>query len=309
MNFKKPLYQVPVPSTEFEGGGAYLCGDTIRFEYYRDGILYRSGIRFHRVPAARTRAERCCKSWHIEAYDTLVEVEKSSWVEEIRAETSERWRNEWETHHYMIYLDSSGCFEIIAARLGSYSRGSRLMVKDLSDLSRAVSHALRHEPWLYELELDEEGWASVESILVAFRKERSEWVDLGEADLAGMIESSSKRRHEIKDGRIRAVYGHSLAGKLKRTPATPPDVLYHGTAPDVVPLIVSSGLLPMGRQYVHLSVDEATAAEVGRRKARKPTILRVRAAEANAKGVRFYEGNEKVWLAEAVPAEFIAFYD
>lgn len=181
------------------------------------------------------------------------------------------------------------------------------MVEDLSNLSRAVSHALRHEPWLYELELDDEGWASVESILVALRKERPEWTDLWEADLIRMIEGSSKRRHEVKDGRIRALYGHSIAGKLKRTPATPPDVLYHGTAPDVVPLIKGSGLLPMGRQYVHLSVDEATAVEVGRRKARKPTILRVLAAEAHAKGIRFYEGNEKVWLADHVPPEFIMF--
>jgi RNA:NAD 2'-phosphotransferase (TPT1/KptA family) len=29
-------------------------------------------------------------------------------------------------------------------------------VADLLGLSRAVSHALRHEPWLYELELDAE---------------------------------------------------------------------------------------------------------------------------------------------------------
>jgi putative RNA 2'-phosphotransferase len=120
-----------------------------------------------------------------------------------------------------------------------------------------------------------------------------------------MIEASTKRRHEIKDGRIRALYGHSLPGKLKRTPATPPSVLYHGTAPDVVSIIKSSGLLPMGRQYVHLSVDEATAVEVGRRKASRPTVLRVLAADAHAKGIRFYEGNEKVWLADHVPAEFI----
>lgn len=31
---------------------------------------------------------------------------------------------------------------------------------DLPKLSRAVSHALRHEPWLYELELDGEGWTT-----------------------------------------------------------------------------------------------------------------------------------------------------
>ena len=179
------------------------------------------------------------------------------------------------------------------------------MVKDLSNLSRAVSHALRHEPWLYELELDDEGWASVESILVGLRKERPEWADLCEADLTRMIEVSSKRRHEVKGGRIRALYGHSIAGKLKRTPATPPGVLFHGTAPEVVSLIKSSGLLPMGRQYVHLSVDEATAVEVGRRKAKKPTILRVMAAEAHAKAIHFYEGNEKVWLADSVPPDFI----
>jgi putative RNA 2'-phosphotransferase len=184
-----------------------------------------------------------------------------------------------------------------------------VVAKDSSDLSRAASHALRHGPWLYELELDDEGWTSVESILVAFRKERPEWANLCEADFARMIESSSKRRHEIKDGRIRAIYGHSLADKLRRTPATPPDALYHGTAPDVVPLIVSSGLLPMGRQYVHLSVDEATALEVGRRKARKPTLLRVLARKAHADGIHFYEGNEKVWLADAVPPEFIAILD
>jgi hypothetical protein len=116
MDFKKPLYQISVPSTEFESGGAYLCGNTIRFEFYRDGVLYRSGIRFNHLHAVRNRSERCCKVWHIEdAYDTLVEVEGSQWLEEIRADTAERWRNEWETHHYMIYLDSAGCFEVIAA--------------------------------------------------------------------------------------------------------------------------------------------------------------------------------------------------
>jgi putative RNA 2'-phosphotransferase len=181
------------------------------------------------------------------------------------------------------------------------------MVKDLNDLSRAASHALRHEPWLYELELDDEGWASVESILIALRKEQPEWADLREADLVRMIKGSSKRRHEIKDGRIRALYGHTIPGKLKRTPAIPPSKLYHGTASDVVSLIESSGLLPMGRQFVHLSVDEATALEVGRRKARNPTILRVLAMDAHAKGICFYKGNDKVWLTDAVPPQFIVF--
>ena len=115
MSAKKPLYQMPVPSTELVPG-AGMCGNTLRFEYSRDGAVYRGGIRFNRVLAVRSRAERCCTAWHIEgAFDTLVEVDNSAWVEEILADIAERWRNAWETHHYMIYLDSAGCFEIIAA--------------------------------------------------------------------------------------------------------------------------------------------------------------------------------------------------
>jgi hypothetical protein len=63
----------------------------------------------------RKRAERCCTAWNIEgAYDTLVEVEDSPWVVEMRADTQERWRDHWAMHHYMIYLDGVGCFEVIA---------------------------------------------------------------------------------------------------------------------------------------------------------------------------------------------------
>jgi putative RNA 2'-phosphotransferase len=61
----------------------------------------------------------------------------------------------------------------------------------------------------------------------------------------------------------------------------------------------------MGRQYVHLSVDERTAFEVGRRKAAVPTLLRVHAVAAHRSGVAFYVGNEKVWLADFVPTDVV----
>jgi hypothetical protein len=118
MNRKKPLYTIPVPSTSFTND-AYFDGQgispAIRFGYTKDGAHHRSRIEFSKVLATRTRAERCCQLWHVEdAYDTLVEIEDSPWVEEMRADTNERWRNEWEMHHYMIYLDSAGCFGVIA---------------------------------------------------------------------------------------------------------------------------------------------------------------------------------------------------
>lgn len=179
------------------------------------------------------------------------------------------------------------------------------MAKDLSKLSRAVSHALRHEPWIYELELDDEGWTDVAALLAALRQESDSWADLQPHDLEDMIRTSSKQRHEIAEGRIRALYGHSLPGKLIKTESRPPRVLFHGTAPSVVSGIRREGLLPMGRQYVHLSVDRAMANLVGRRKGPSPVVVSVDAEEAWTAGVRFYVGNDHVWLADHVPAEYV----
>jgi putative RNA 2'-phosphotransferase len=173
------------------------------------------------------------------------------------------------------------------------------------DLSRTISHALRHEPWLYELELDDAGWVSVDALLAALRAEKPSWEAVSEADLSQMMADAEKQRFEMSDGKFRALYGHSTPQKLAREPAEPPSVLFHGTAPKTVALIRKEGLRPMGRQYVHLSVDTATATQVGRRKATDPVILRIRAGEAHSAGVPFYRGNDLVWLADAIAPAFI----
>ena len=173
------------------------------------------------------------------------------------------------------------------------------------ELSRAVSHALRHEPWLYELELDEEGWVPVEQLLAALRRRGGSWESIDRAALERMIATGTKRRHELDGDRIRALYGHSVPGRIHRQERTPPTELFHGTAPQTWVEIQSGGLLPMGRQFVHLSVDQETAVSVGGRKSDHPIILRINAPAAAFAGTTFYQGNELVWLADSVPARFI----
>lgn len=174
------------------------------------------------------------------------------------------------------------------------------------ELSKAVSHALRHEPSAYGLVLDAEGWVTVQNLLAAFRKTDPKWKNLDERRLQEMVERSKKRRHEIIGGRIRALYGHSTAERLAKQAAAPPEVLYHGTDASAATQILSEGLKPMARQYVHLSVDPQTAREVGTRKDTRPVILLVRAGAAHRSGVLFYEGNESVWLADHIPPVFIS---
>lgn len=179
------------------------------------------------------------------------------------------------------------------------------MVND-TEISRVISHALRHEPWLYELEIDEEGWTSLESVAEALRRVDQGWAGLTRNDIERVVGNPEKKRHEISGDRIRALYGHSLPARLRKESAKPPDRLYHGTAPAALDAILRNGLKPMGRQFVHMSVDVQMAEQVGRRKGPSPVIIQVDAALAFAQGAAFYIGNERVWLADSVPARFLA---
>jgi putative RNA 2'-phosphotransferase len=175
-----------------------------------------------------------------------------------------------------------------------------------AELSHLVSRALRHEPWLFELELDDEGWVPVDMLIDSIRGLGPPWDRVERDDLERMVTGSGKQRHEISSDRIRALYGHSVPGRIAYTEAVPPELLFHGTSPDAWQKIANDGLRPMGRQYVHLSADVRTAREVGRRKSRRPVILTIQARQAHTAGARFWMGNPLVWLAEYIPADFIA---
>ncbi|NLD47059.1 MAG: RNA 2'-phosphotransferase [Clostridiaceae bacterium] len=177
---------------------------------------------------------------------------------------------------------------------------------DYLKLSKELSYALRHAPWEYELELDDEGWVDVRQLLSSLHECR-EWQELSEQDLHVMIEKSDKKRHEISDSKIRALYGHSIPQKVLKDPNAPPEILYHGTARRFIQAIKENGLLPRNRQYVHLSVDTKTALQVGKRRDDEPALLRVQALKAWTESVKFYIGNDKVWLADTIPSKYISF--
>lgn len=175
----------------------------------------------------------------------------------------------------------------------------------LTRLSRGMSHALRHAPAEYGLTLDPEGWVEVDALLAALRDRRRPWAALEMADIEAVVAAGPKRRFELVEGRIRARYGHSVA-RVEYPVAVPPDTLYHGTPPGAAAAIEAEGLKPMGRRYVHLSVDRATAVMVGSRRHPRPVIFRVDAAAAHAAGVRFYFGQDTTWLADAVGPGYLA---
>src|SRR5262245_10018346 len=112
-------------------------------------------------------------------------------------------------------------------------------MSDLSKLSKQISYILRHAPWEYELELDDEGWVAVDQLLNALNSDPSS-TEINRSIIEQMIRASSKQRHELVGDRIRALYGHSIPGKLKRTRSNPPESVENLWPLQTLPIICSA---------------------------------------------------------------------
>jgi putative RNA 2'-phosphotransferase len=169
-------------------------------------------------------------------------------------------------------------------------------------ISRFLSYLLRHRPKEYPLGLDRHGFAPWSEV-VATVQER--FPECTEEQICVVVTGADKKRFELKDGKVRATYGHSFPVDLGLEPVQPPPQLYYGTARDLAHSILRKGLRPRDRQYVHLSasVDEAIA--VGKRWDPAPALIIVDALAAYAGGVRFFASGP-LFLAESVSAKFLS---
>ena len=159
-------------------------------------------------------------------------------------------------------------------------------------LLRTFLHALRHDPWKYGLELDDEGWALVEDVLLAVRFSHYRWDSLEWHDVEAMIGIRGTDRLQIQDGRIRATYGHSVPLTMLPPAVIPPEILFHGTAMETFPEISRHGLQPIHRQFVHLTEDASYAGQISALRT-DGIVLIVKAARAAAQGVTFRKANQK----------------
>ena len=173
-------------------------------------------------------------------------------------------------------------------------------------LSKFLSLVLRHQPEKVHLQLEPEGWLNIEQLIEnAGRIGRK----FDRDTLLEIVETNDKKRFCIsEDGlKIRASQGHSVKNvELGMKPTTPPQILYHGTVQNFLKSIRDSGLSKQNRNHVHLSADRATAETVGSRRG-IPVLLIVDAERMHQDGLPFYLSDNKVWLTDCVPVEYLTF--
>lgn len=172
-------------------------------------------------------------------------------------------------------------------------------------LSKKISYALRHSPESFGLVMDAKGFVDIDALLRGLNELQVFERDITRHDIEYIMKIMEKKRFEIVGDRIRAFYGHSIDSVVEHVEKIPPKILYHGTAHKFEQSIKEKGLLPMNRQFVHLSEDIETAVSVGKRRDKKPLIYSIDTEKAMEKGIKFYIGNEDVWLTAKVPPELL----
>jgi len=178
-------------------------------------------------------------------------------------------------------------------------------------LSKLMSFLLRHDPSAAGLRMDQEGWVSVDDLVEGIRKrwrnaDLYSWVR--REHVIAIAALDPKGRFELRNGMIRARYGHSA--KLNLRLSYPRDhssrTLFHGTAPENLDSIMREGLKPMKRAFVHLSLSPEDACEVGRRHSSKPVVLVIDAECLRKHGIEVLVASRSVRLAKYVPSRCIS---
>ncbi len=176
---------------------------------------------------------------------------------------------------------------------------------NLTEVSKFLALILRHKPEELGLTLDEEGWCDTEKLVKAFANKFSGFTF---DTLDEIVKTDSKGRYSFNADRtkIRAVQGHSAKGvnitfeevdiEFMR------DKLFHGTGEKYVESILSQGLIPKSRQYVHLSSDYNTAIKVGQRHG-KPVVFKINIDNLKKHNIKLYRSENNVYLAKTIPVD------
>lgn len=170
-------------------------------------------------------------------------------------------------------------------------------------VSKYLSKHLRHAPEAIGITLEPNGWVGVDDLLAATARHG---FPITREELEEVVRGSDKQRFALDPTgtKLKANQGHSTEVELHFTAAAPPAVLYHGSVERNVESILATGLDKGRRHHVHLSKDIATATTVGSRRG-EAIIFVVDAARMAADGLPFWVSDNGVWLADAVPPQYL----
>jgi 2'-phosphotransferase len=182
----------------------------------------------------------------------------------------------------------------------------RLSSKQITNVSKTLSYALRHGVINLGLKMDDEGYVRIDDLLTHPELHDLRGVNLNQ--IREIVDMNDKKRFALKNDLdvtyIRANQGHSqdvgsqINDQLHLTKiVTPYETCVHGTNHKALSSIMKDGLSPMGRKHVHFAKGDADDKDVisGMRQSSSVKIY-IDMKSAMADGLEFYESDNGVIL-------------
>jgi hypothetical protein len=111
------VWNLPVLAQEFMEGPRVTFADArlvLEYDYEAESGEYKwSRIEFAGVRAVSFTAYVSCDEEQVKAYGKLIELADSGWLERLRRTHFAATDND-QLHHYRIFLDEVGCYEVAA---------------------------------------------------------------------------------------------------------------------------------------------------------------------------------------------------
>ena len=176
---------------------------------------------------------------------------------------------------------------------------------ELDRLGRIMAGCLRHFPQRYELTMDAHGFVSMTALIQSVQAKLPKFRFLRPHHLQAIAGTDDKGRYEVREGNIRATYGHTVEVDLDLPTNDVPDELYYPVPAGQFDEAVEKGIDPVDRKKVHLSKSVDAAAAAGAGAADDPVIVSIDTVKMRGDGHVIKRAGTVVYLADRVPGEYL----
>ena len=175
--------------------------------------------------------------------------------------------------------------------------------RQLEGLARMLTYILCHRPDEFGLVLAEDGFISLKQLHQALAAEPG-WGFVRRRHLEEVATLLQPPRFEIVGEQIRGLAPGPA--RLRRPPGEkPPPLLYLALSPKAQARVWEEGLKPPSGQELVLARQADLARKIGGRRAAEPILITVQAQAAFKAGINLQGYGEELFLAPALPREFL----
>ena len=170
--------------------------------------------------------------------------------------------------------------------------------KSPQSLAKLITYILGRRPDEFGLVPDPDGFVKIKDLLKALSEEEG-WKYVRRSHLDEILYSLPDPPFELLDKKIRAKGRDQLS--LPEPAQDLPKLLFTCIRKRAYRTVSEKGIFPLGYQQVVLSSDQEQAVRIGKRVDPDPVILTIQVQKSIAKGVRFFQTGELLYLAESIP--------